>query len=288
MNGIDWLSLCRRVVAAQGEIFARHRTSGERTEYEGIGSGGDRTLVIDRLCEDVVFAELEALVAAGGPALRVVSEERGEVFLGEHDADGGAGATVIVDPIDGSLNARRTIPAHSFCLAVASGPAMADVEFGFVHDFGTGEEFAARRGAGATLNGEPLPSLAGSGRGGASGGMVEVVGIESAEPGIAAPVMEALGGHVHRLRVVGSIAITLCQVAAGRFDGMLSLRPCRSVDVAAAQLVVLEAGGHVATGPYGIEDTGFGLEERYPIRAAGSAEGLEFLARVQESSPGFS
>ena len=55
----------------------------------------------------------------------------------------------MIDPIDGSLNTRRTIPAHCLSVAVASGPSMADVEWGFVHEFGTGEEYVARRGSGA-------------------------------------------------------------------------------------------------------------------------------------------
>ena len=67
------------------------------------------------------------------------------------------GATrVVIDPIDGSLNVRRTIPSHSLSLAVASADSMEAVEFGYVYDFGAGEEFAAQLGAGATLNGEPL------------------------------------------------------------------------------------------------------------------------------------
>ena len=49
----------------------------------------------------------------------------------------------MIDPIDGSLNARRTLPSFALSVAVASGPSMADVEFGFVHDFGAGEEFIA-------------------------------------------------------------------------------------------------------------------------------------------------
>ena len=48
------------------------------------------------------------------------------------------------------------------------------------------------------------------------------------------------------MRAIGSIAISLCQVAAGRADGMASLRSCRSVDAAAAQLIVRESGGVVA------------------------------------------
>ena len=62
------------------------------------------------------------------------------------------------------------------------------------------------------------------------------------------PALQSLAGNAYRLRVVGSIAITAAYVAAGRFDAFLSLRPCRSVDAAAAQLIVREAGGAVAFG----------------------------------------
>ena len=74
---------------------------------------------------------------------------------------------------------------------------------------------------------------------------LELLGLESAEPEWALPALEALAGRVYRLRVVGSIAISAAYVAAGRFDAMASLRPCRSVDAAAAQLIVREAGGRV-------------------------------------------
>ncbi len=68
----------------------------------------------------------------------------------------GGDVRVVIDPIDGSLNARRHLPSFSLSFAVASGPSMADVEFGYVYDFGAGEEFFARRGGGAFLDGEPL------------------------------------------------------------------------------------------------------------------------------------
>ena len=74
----DWLGICRRIVAAQRQIFEEVRGVEARTAYEGVGEGGDRTLVIDRRCEDAVFAELEALAARGASFL-AVSEERGEV-----------------------------------------------------------------------------------------------------------------------------------------------------------------------------------------------------------------
>jgi myo-inositol-1(or 4)-monophosphatase len=258
----DWPGICRRIVAEQRDLFERTPGIAERTVYEGTGEGGDRALAIDRRCEDVVFAELERL-AAEGASFVAVSEERGEVSFGS----GGAGR-VVVDPIDGSLNARRTLPSHSLSIAVASGDSMAEVEWGYVYDFGAGEEFAARRGAGATLGGEPI-------RVGADDHRLEVLGIESAKPEWALPALEALAGRVYRLRVVGSIAITASYVAAGRLDAMFSLRPCRSVDAAAAQLVVREAGGRVAFGDLEAADAGLGIEARYPIAVAAGERALE-------------
>jgi myo-inositol-1(or 4)-monophosphatase len=266
----DWPGICRRIVAAQRRIFDRVVTSEERTHYEGVGEGGDHTLIIDRECEDEVFLELEKL-GAEGASFVAVSEERGEVVFG----DGGK-ARVVVDPIDGSLNARRTIPSHSLSIAVADGDSMADVCFGFVHDFGADEEFLAERGAGASLGGAPA-------RVASQNGKLEVVGLESAEPDWTQPALRALEGKVYRLRVVGSIAITSAYVAAGRFDAMLSLRPCRSVDAAAAQLIVREAGGAVSFGELDLAQTPLDLDARYPIAAGCSEAALSTVADAQRA-----
>jgi myo-inositol-1(or 4)-monophosphatase len=267
----DWLGICRRVAAAQRAIFDEVGGIEERTAYEGVGEGGDHALVIDRRCEDEVFAELSLLEAAGASFV-AISEERGEVAFGS-----GGATRVVIDPIDGSLNARRTIPSHSLSLAVASGPSMADVEFGYVHDFGVGEEFVARRGAGATLSGSPIQVRP-------DGEKLEILGVESAEPERAMAALEALVGKVYRLRVVGSIAITTAYVAAGRFDGMISLRSCRSVDAAAAQLIVREAGGSIAFGDLALSEAGLSLDARYPIAAAAGGEGLAIARAAQQAS----
>ena len=115
-------------------------TIAERVIETGTrGEGGDRTLEIDEAAEDVVFAELELLHDAGA-RFTAVSEERGVVDFGS-DA-----LLVVIDPIDGSLNAKRGLPHHALSIAVADGPTMADVFFGFVQDFGPEEEWLARRG----------------------------------------------------------------------------------------------------------------------------------------------
>src|ERR687896_813928 len=234
----DWLGAARRATAALRAVLADRPTTAERAVETGTrGEGGDRTLEIDALAEEAVFAELEVLHAAGA-RFTVLSEERGTVDFG------GEGVLVVVDPIDGSMNAKRGLPHHCVSIAVADGPTMADVMLGFVQDFGPDEEWVAHRGGGATLNGEPLDAALGERRWG--NGKLELVGFESADPRWIRESAERLVVVAHRLRAIGTIAAALCQVAAARFDGMLTLKGCRAVDAAAAQLVVRESGGLVA------------------------------------------
>jgi myo-inositol-1(or 4)-monophosphatase len=266
---IDWLSACRRMVAAQRELFAEQRGIAARTVYVGIGEGGDRTLAIDRQCEDIVFAELERLHAEGHQ-FRAISEERGEVAFG----DSGSSLSAIVDPLDGSLNARRTLPSHSLSIAIASGTTMADVELGYVYDFGAAEEYFAVRGQGATLDGREL-------RAEGPGFGLEVVGIESAKPERTLPLLDALAGKAYRIRAIGSIAISLCYVAGGRFDAMLTGRACRSVDAAGGQLIAREAGAEVAFAGAGL-DVSLDLDARFHVAAALDGELLATVLEAQE------
>jgi myo-inositol-1(or 4)-monophosphatase len=233
----DWIGACRGAVAGLREVLRAHPRTRQRAVETGRGEGGDRTLVIDEGAEQAVFAQLDALHDAGH-RFTAVSEERGEVDYGD------ARIRVVIDPIDGSLNAKRLMPHYALSIAVADGPTMADVAFGFVHDFGAEEEWQATRGAGARLDGELLDPELGERRG--AGELLELLGIESADPRWIAASMEGLLATTNRLRVVGAIAVSLCQVAAARLDGMVSLRNCRAVDAAAGQLIVREAGGHVA------------------------------------------
>jgi myo-inositol-1(or 4)-monophosphatase len=266
----DWRAACRAMVEAQRELFAAQPGIAERTAYAGRGEGGDRTLVIDRAAEDIVFTELERLHGETGLPFDVVSEERGDVSFGDGDSD----FRVIVDPIDGSLNARRTIPSHSLSIAVASGPAMADVKLGYVYDFGASEEFYARRGMGAWLGDTELHAT-GPGYG------LEVVNIEAAKPERIIPMLEQLTGKAFRIRVLGSIALSLCYVAAGRFDGAVTARGCRSVDAAAGQLIAREAGAMVEFPGYALSEATLDLAARYHVTAALDAEMLGELREVQ-------
>jgi myo-inositol-1(or 4)-monophosphatase len=269
----DWLGLSRRATSQLRRMLEEAPSTQERARETGTrGSGGDRTLVIDRCAESLILTELQAL-AEDGFRFVAISEERGEIDYGTSEVK------VIIDPIDGSLNAKRRIPHYALSIAVAGGETMTDVEFAYVYDFGTSEEWSAVRSEGAWLNGERLdPSL--SERRGRDG-RLEVLGIESADPRWVAGSIDSLVGAAYRLRAIGTIASTLCHVAAARFDAMVSLRRVRAVDAAAGQLIVREAGGVVGF-PGSDPAVGIALDAvpRAPVIAARSAETLRDLEGI--------
>ncbi|MGI8429206.1 MAG: inositol monophosphatase family protein [Solirubrobacteraceae bacterium] len=269
----DWLGACRRAVMGLQRVFAEAPSTTERALETGTrGSGGDHTLVIDRSAETIVLAELAGLRAQGHRFV-AISEECGEIDYGD------PGVRVIIDPIDGSLNAKRGVRHHALSVAVADGDTMADVAFAFVYDFGPSEEWCARRGAGAWLGGQRLdPSLAEQRD---RDGRIEVLGIESADPRWVAASIGSLVDCAHRLRALGTIACSLCQVAAARFDGMVTLRRTRGVDAAAGQLIVREAGGLVSFPECG-QPLGAPLDTTAssPVVAARSSHTLRMLEGV--------
>ncbi|HZB86738.1 MAG TPA: inositol monophosphatase family protein [Gaiellaceae bacterium] len=226
----DWLGVCRDATEAVRGVLAELPTRYEREPAVGAGEGGDETTAVDAAAEAAVLARLEA-VHHEGVAFTLVSEELGERVFG----DGGGGLRVVLDPIDGSLNAKRGIPFFSLSVAVAAGGAMRDVELGYVYDFGSGEEWVARRGEGAFLDGEPLD-------GPGPKQDVEILAFEATRTDLVAERVAAMVGLAYRTRIMGSLALSLCHLAAGRLDGVVSLKPARSVDIAAAQLLVRERG----------------------------------------------
>jgi myo-inositol-1(or 4)-monophosphatase len=224
----DWLVFCREAVAVVDRALAALPTRAEREPVVGLGEGGDETTSIDAAAEQGIVALLEDLHAQG-VEFRLISEELGERSFGS-DA-----VRIVLDPIDGSLNAKRGIPFFSLSLAVAEGPAMEDVHFGYVFDFGTREEWSARRGEGAFLNGAPLD-------GPGPKHDIEVLSFEATRTDLVADRVAAMVGLAYRMRIMGSLALSLCHLAAGRVDAVCSLKPARSVDIAAAQLLVRERG----------------------------------------------
>ena len=257
----DWLELCRAAVEDVRAVFAEMPTRAERERVLGTGEGGDETTAIDQAAEDAIVARFRATGAS------IVSEELG--FLE------GSDTVLVIDPIDGSLNAKRGVPFFSLSIAVADGRTMEDVHFGFVYDFGSGEEWTATRGEGARLNGEPL----GSER---PGDKIEILVMEATRTDLVAADAPKVATLAHRLRIMGSTALSLCHLAAGRVDAVCTLKPTRSVDIAAGQLLCREAG--LALELFDVPDR-FGaapldLKGRSRLAAAGTTDVCRQLAHA--------
>jgi myo-inositol-1(or 4)-monophosphatase len=224
-----WLEVCRAAVEDLQRLLAELPTRAEREPVIGTGLGGDETTAIDAAAEQAVVARLERLHQQGFD-FTLVSEELGERVFGE-----AGDLWIVLDPIDGSMNAKRDIPFFSLSLAVADGPSMSDVAFGFVYDFGSGEEWTAVRGGGAWLGGVRLGDASPK-------DPIEILSLEATETPSLAAHLNGFVGVARRVRVMGSLALSLCHLAAGRVDGVCSLKAARAVDIAAAQLLVRECG----------------------------------------------
>jgi myo-inositol-1(or 4)-monophosphatase len=238
-------------------VLAELPGRAEREPVVGAGEGGDETTAVDAAAEHAILPHF-----AGN---RIVSEE-----VGIH---GDGPFTIVVDPIDGSLNAKRGIPYFSISIAVADGDTMDDVCFGYVYDFGAGEEWTATRGGGAFLDGARLTESPKE--------RLEILAFEATTLDHVIANAPRFSGVAHRLRIMGSLAITLCHLAAGRIDGAVSLKAARSVDIAAAQLLVRERGFCIDLP----DDPPFGrapldLQGRSRVAAAGNEQLCHTLAQA--------
>jgi myo-inositol-1(or 4)-monophosphatase len=218
----DWLSVCRGAVADVRGVLADLPGRAEREPVVGDGEGGDETTAVDAAAERVILERLRAIEGT-----TIVSEEAGVL--------GDGPLRIVVDPIDGSVNSKRGIPFFAVSIAVAEGETMDDVAFGYVYDFGSGEEWVAEKGSGVLLNGAELEAMRPKEE-------LEILSLEATLTSSVAETASSLVGLAHRLRIMGSLAISLCHLAAGRVDAVCSLKAARSVDIAAAQLLVRERG----------------------------------------------
>ena len=242
-------------------------TRVEREPVVSAGVGGDDTTVVDDVAERAVVARLEELHRSG-LEFTLVSEELGERAFGSSET------RVVVDPIDGSHNAKRGLRHFCLSIAVAEGDTMGDVVFGFVHDFGTGEEWTATKGGGARLDGRPLGAVAPK-------DPIEILVMEGTLAASVADHAEALVGYAHRFRIMGSLALSLCQLAAGRVDAVCSLREARAVDTAAAQLLVREVGLSIGYADAGTWDASpLDTAHRSLVIAAATDELRDRLAEI--------
>jgi myo-inositol-1(or 4)-monophosphatase len=199
-----------------------------------MGADGTPTKYIDLVAEDKVIEILEQTERP----VTLISEEIGELKIGKGHSE----AVFVVDPLDGTRNALKNIPAYpkglSNSLEDLHKLTIGDIELGFVKNFATDDIYSAQKGKGARLNGEPIkPSSRKDVMGSSIGAYIYRADISK---------VDRLCQTVSSMRILGSVAIELCYVADGTYDAFLDVRGnLRIVDISAAKLIIEESMGIV-------------------------------------------
>lgn len=266
-----WLEIAK--TAAQAARAAVDEIAPAQRSMRALRPDGGETLAIDMVADDAILA----VIRDAGLPCTLVTEERGDLDLGAPTP------RILVDPVDGSRNASRGPAPHAVSIAIADGLSVQDVEVGHVLDLTSGASWWAIRGQGAYLDGRRLePQTERRTR----DGRLELLAVEAADPHLLTPALPILTDHVWRLRCSGAIAISLCHLAAGSVDAMMTLWWCRPVDAAAAQLLVTETGGVVSWADgEPLSDVPLDAEPRTPIVAARSEESLKALRQAVAHLP---
>jgi NAD+ kinase len=224
-----------------------HLNENEAGKITKIGADGTATKKIDEYAENEVINILKNTDFLS----YLISEEIGEMKLGKNIAEPinivkdlsneynsqtneKAEFLFVIDPLDGTANALKGIPAYGISIAIAKIrknrlPQLNDVQMGFIKDFYSGELYEAVKNKGTKVNNmKPLPS--------------KITALEKATLGGYINPKEHIYGKVRRIRLIGSVAIEFAYLSQGRYDIFLDFRGSRILDIAAAKLIVEESG----------------------------------------------
>lgn len=236
---VDWLDIlidcAENMKRAVNPLFG----SSEAKDGFGRGAGGDITKRIDLAAEDALVRTLQE----HSVSCTLVSEEAGVKLIGAHPSE----FYVTADPVDGTTNAVRGLPFVDISLAASRKLMLSDVEVALVADVMQNATYTAEKGKGAYKNGTRIkPS--------------ETVRLEEALVGVDFCSLKArqlvnqlvrVLGRARYSRHLGANALEICYVADGTIDAFIDIRgKLKITDVAAAYLILLEAGG-VFTTPEG-------------------------------------
>ncbi len=254
MDNQQWLevfqAIGRKMCKGMDEFLSREGG----TVALGKGAGGDRTFPVDKWAEDMVIAALEE-VHQSGESFTLISEEAGVKKFGDGDT------IVLVDPIDGSNNAKNGVPFYATSIALLSGNKLSDLGVGYVMNLASGDEFWAVRGRGAYKNGSRIRTPGTD--------SITIAAYEASNPATDLPRILPLLQAAKRTRCFGSTALDLAYLASGAISVFATATPSRTFDYAAGMLIVEEADG-VITDLEGIslDHITAGLDRTVPLLAS--------------------
>ncbi|MFW9877806.1 MAG: inositol monophosphatase family protein [Candidatus Thorarchaeota archaeon] len=235
------------------------------------GAGGDTTMYIDVVAEKTIINCLQEK----NIDILLISEEIGERYIGDEEKAKESQTVLVVDPLDGSNNAARGVPYCSVSIAYAIGTKLSDIKKAVVLNLYTKDIYWAEKGEGAYLNGT----------------RISVSNLDISQKcffELNLPMknlmknlqnLELLIRRFYRIRILGSTALTLCQLASGSMEAFINLRNSnRIVDAAAGILILKEANGIIFSLQGTQIDYPLSIEVRFPFIAC-NAELETFLKK---------
>jgi myo-inositol-1(or 4)-monophosphatase len=259
---IDWLQVLTRCKDNVKKQIRPHLEALREPEPDlGRGAGGDLMKPVDLAAEKAIVEVLKE----EGVAFTLISEESGIKEYG----DAAERCYVTVDPIDGTTNLVRGIPFYASSIAVSAEPTLSAVYAGLVADLVHNTTYTVQEGKGAYRDGKKIVPSAAASLGEA------VIGLDLNTYNVReiAPKLTELIRATKHIRHFGANALEICYVADGTTDAFVDIRgKLRTTDVAAAFLILKEAGG-INTTPEGRTlDVRLDPRQRIKFIAAGNTE----------------
>lgn len=224
----EYLDFSIKLAEDAGDIAIKIFSRAFETEYKSEGGRLSPVTEADKACEAHIISSIKNKFPRHG----IVSEEAGKI-RGVDDY------TWFIDPIDGTRNFSHKIPHFSISIALLHNN---DVFCGTVYDPCLRELFYAQKGKGAFLNRKPVFVSNSTDMKHAA---VSLDG--SMSPEVRADIPKTLSKVIEKVetvRIFAGAALDLCYIACGRLDGAIN-RKCNAWDVAAAGLILAEAGGTI-------------------------------------------
>jgi len=239
----------------------------------GVGAGGDIKKQIDIVAENALFKTLQE----NGVSCTVISEEAGVKQIGEYPSR----FYVTTDPVDGTTNAVRGLPFIDISIAVSRKPLLDAIETALVTDVLRDITYSAEKGKGAYRNEERIkPS--------------ETTILEEAVVGVDFSTFKArqvvnelikILEKTRHLRHLGANALEICYVADGTTDAFIDIRgKLRVTDIAAAHLILLEAGGIITAPGGGKLSVPLNATQRVSFVAAANKSIYDAIQKMMETA----
>jgi myo-inositol-1(or 4)-monophosphatase len=233
----DWLQILINCKETVKDRIPHHLASLNEPQPDlGKGAGGDSIKPVDLAAEKAVVE----VIQQSGVSFTLVSEESGVKKFG----DAPTHCYVTVDPIDGTNNLVRGIPFYATSIAISAEPALSTIYAALVADLVHNTTYTALEGRGAYRDGKKVSSST------LDAIKEAMVGLDlnSYKISEVAPKLTGIIQETKHIRHFGANALELCYVADGTTDAFIDIRgKLRTTDMAAAFLIVKEAGGTVTT-----------------------------------------